>query len=117
MEGSTLLFYLGIGWLMAHELDAIDQHEWRVFPFTAPFGDKTGSRIFIAAHVPLLALILLAMPSRDFQIGFDVFLVGHAGLHFALRAHPRLEFRNWFSRVWIYGAAVVGVVHLVLLMG
>ena len=72
-----LLFLVNIALLNAHELDAIQQHEWRFFPFLRPFSDVTAYRIFVAAHVPLLVLILANLESRPFQIGLDLF--GHFG--------------------------------------
>lgn len=111
----SLLFLVNIALLNAHELDAIQQHEWRFFPFLRPFSDATAYRIFVAAHVPLLVLILANLESRPFQIGLDVFLIVHAGLHYALRNHPLITFNNPFSRLWIYGAALVSALHLLLL--
>mgnify|MGYP000243178483 CR=1 FL=1 len=112
---TTLVFYINLGFLLAHELDAILQHEWRFFPFLAPFDDVTAYRLFTAAHVPLFALILWNLFVRNFQIGLDVFLIFHAGLHFVLRNHPKITFNNPFSRVWIFGAALLSGIHLGLL--
>jgi hypothetical protein len=111
-----LLFLVNIAWIFAHELDAIQQHEWRFFPFLRPFSDVTAYRIFVALHIPLLAWIIWASPYRDFQIGFDLFLIVHAGLHWALRNHPLIEFRNAFSRLLIFGVVPLAVLHLALIL-
>jgi hypothetical protein len=111
-----LLFYLGIGWLATHELDAIKHHEWRIFFFLKPFDDQTAYRIFVALYIPLFAAILYAAPSRPFQIAFDLFLMVHVGLHIAFRNLPSYEFDNGFSNFLILGAGVVGALHLGLLL-
>jgi hypothetical protein len=100
---------------MGHELDAIQQEEWRFFFAALPVSDQTAYRLFTALHVPLLVFILWQMPSVRFQIGFDLFTIIHAGLHWGLRHHPQIRFNNWFSRLWIFGAAVLGAIHLLLL--
>ncbi len=61
-----LTFYLGLSLLLTHELDAIKQHEWRVFPGLTNFKDNFSYHIFVALHIPLFILILwyLCHPSE-----------------------------------------------------
>lgn len=114
----TFLFYINVAVLaMGHELDAIYQREWRFFFGATPLNDETAYRLFTALHVPLLVLILWNLHSFWFQVGFDLFLLIHAGLHWMLRNHPLINFNNWFSRCWIFGGAILGMVHLLLLLG
>lgn len=113
--GANALFTCVVVCLMVHELDAIHRHEWRFFVFLRPFSDPTAYHIFTAAHAPLLVLVLWNLHSPAFQVGLDVFALVHAGLHWTLRHHPRLEFRTWFSWLWIAGAALLGLLHLILL--
>ncbi len=108
------LFYLGVAGIFAHELDAIQQHEWRFF--FPHFTDQTGYRLFTALHVPLFGFVLWGLPFREFQIGMDVFLMVHVGLHWLLRNHPKIEFRNPFSRLLIGGTGFIGLAHLGLLL-
>jgi hypothetical protein len=108
---ADLIYVLALCFLVAHELDAIDQHEWRFF--FRFLDDRAGYRLFTTLHVPLLAIILWNIQSRPFQIGMDVFLIVHLGLHILLRNHRLIEFKSWYSWVWIVGAAVLGAVHLV----
>ncbi|MCE7948466.1 MAG: hypothetical protein DYG88_13665 [Chloroflexi bacterium CFX4] len=115
MDAANLLFLINVAWLTAHELDAIQQHEWRFFPFLASFGDVTAYRIFTFLHVPLLVLIMINWQAREFQIGFNLFLLIHAALHWLLRNHPKLTFNNWFSALLIYGAVPLAVLHLFLI--
>lgn len=112
---SDFVFLIVVGWLFVHELDAIQQREWHFFFRWSGISDTQAYRLFVIAHVPLVALILWQMPSRTFQVGFDVFCIVHAALHFALRNHAHLDFNNVFSAVWIYGAVPLAVLHLFLI--
>ncbi|MFN8530682.1 MAG: DUF6713 family protein [Anaerolineae bacterium] len=100
------VFLLAIAVLIVHELDAIQEREWQFFFHPHYFAEAAARRLFIAAHVPLIVLILANLSSRGFQIGMDVFLIVHLGLHWFLRSHPLIQFKSWFSWVWIVGAAV-----------
>jgi hypothetical protein len=111
-----LLYFVNVALVIAgHELDAIQQQEWRFF-FPAPlFSDQSAYRLFTALHIPLVVLSLWNLHSTRFQIGFDLFTIIHAGLHWVLRNHPKIHFNHWFSRLWIFGAALLGALHLLLL--
>ncbi|MFZ4829117.1 MAG: DUF6713 family protein [Phototrophicaceae bacterium] len=109
------VFLMGLVCLVLHELDAIQQKEWRFF-FRSFLADQTSYRLFVFLHFPLLLWILWALDSTQFQIGMSLFLVIHAGLHWVLRNHPLIQFENSFSRVWIYGGATFGLIHLILLL-
>jgi hypothetical protein len=110
-----ILFFVNVAWMTTHELDAIKQHEWRIFPLTSVLPEQTGYLIFTALHVPLFTWILWAAEATRFQIGFDVFMILHAGLHWLFRQHPQYEFDNWFSQIIIWGGIPLGVLHLMLL--
>ena len=112
-----LLFVINLSFLvMAHELDAIHQQEWRFFFASVPLDDKAAYRLFTALHVPLFVFIVWNLQSFWFQLGFDIFLIIHAGLHWILRNHPKINFNNWFSRLWIFGGALLGAIHIALLL-
>ena len=113
---ASLLFILNVTFITIHELDAIYQHEWRVFFGFTTLSDEAAYRLFTALHVPLLMFILWNLQIRPFQIGLDIFLIIHAGLHWFLRNHPLVTFNNWFSRIWIFGGALLGAIHLLLLL-
>ncbi|MEO0564916.1 MAG: DUF6713 family protein [Chloroflexota bacterium] len=114
------LFFLNIALIFAHELDAIYRHEWRFFQallgLSERMSDEAFYRVFTALHIPLLVVILWAAPSRAFQIGFDIFLMIHLGLHIGLRRHPLIDFNNPFSFALIGAAALGGALHLLLLL-
>jgi hypothetical protein len=112
---ANIVFLINVAWLMTHELDAIQQHEWRVFPFLTPFSDIAAYQIFTVLHIPLFTFIMWNLQSPWFWIVFDLFLIVHAGLHWLLRNHPKLEFKNRLSNLLIFGAAPLGLLHLILL--
>ncbi|MEL7313293.1 MAG: DUF6713 family protein, partial [Pseudomonadota bacterium] len=59
------LFYLGLGLLFSHELDAMPNHEWRVLPVLSQLEDSVGQTAFVVAHVPLFALIIALIASLN----------------------------------------------------
>lgn len=114
---AQLIFWLGVALICTHELDAIQHHEWRLFAFLRPFGDEIAYRIFTLAHVPLFLWFfwMAPHPARWFEIGIDLFLIIHVGLHFFFRRHPLYEFKGWLSHGLIAGAGLAGLVHLLLI--
>jgi hypothetical protein len=115
-SASQILFLTVVALLFVHELDAIRQREWRFF--FAPFGvgDETGYRIFTALHAPLFVAVLWYAETPAFQVGIDAFAVVHGLLHVGLRNHRAISFDSWFSRGWIVGAALLGALHLLLVL-
>ncbi|WP_380676436.1 DUF6713 family protein [Salinigranum sp. GCM10025319] len=111
---SPTLFALVVAFLAVHELDAIRNHEWRVFFAPLPVDDETGYRAFTALHVPLFVAVVAFYPVPTFRTGLAVFAVAHGGIHLVLRNHPRVEFAGWFSGLWIYGASAIGVLSLLV---
>lgn len=114
-SATDLLFLLGVAFILNHELDAIQQHEWRFFFARTPLSDATAYRLFTALHIPLFVFILWNLEASWFQVSFDIVLVAHACVHWLGRNHPLINFNGWFSRLWIYGGAVISIVHLVVL--
>lgn len=112
---TDLTFLIALAFFLNHELDAIQNHEWRFFFAFTPLNDQQAYRWFTALHIPLWLLILWNIGVPGVQIALDVVLILHAGVHLLLRNHPKLSFNNWFSRVWIFGGALFGLLHLILL--
>jgi phosphotransferase system glucose/maltose/N-acetylglucosamine-specific IIC component len=113
-------FYLGMGALFSHELDAIPNHEWRGLPLLATLPDDTAMWLFIAAHVPLFAILVALVASRDERIrglsrlGIGAFLVVHGLLHALSASEPTYEFSSRLSRLLIFGGAALGALYLAL---
>jgi hypothetical protein len=113
---SAALFLAVVSFLLVHELDAIRQREWRFFFAPVTVRDKTAYQLFTALHAPLFVVILVFVESSVFQLAIDSFAIVHGLLHFGFRDHPLIEFDSWFSRVWIFGGSLLGVLHLVLVL-
>ncbi|WP_028315691.1 DUF6713 family protein [Desulfatibacillum aliphaticivorans] len=118
---AEILFYCGLSLLFVHELDAIHRHEWRMFPGLSRLREEVAYPAFALAHIPLflLLLILAGHPSDTVQFWFqavvDGFLVVHLGLHLLLKGHDKNEFANSVSRIIMGAAALIGLIHLIII--
>ncbi|MFM7403058.1 MAG: DUF6713 family protein [Erythrobacter sp.] len=106
------IYALMLSFLFAHEIEAAFRHEWRVLPITSFLPDELGREIFIWAHVPLFAGILLATNNERVRVALSVFCVIHVGLHWLFRNHPAYEFNNASSWALICGAGLSGLAYL-----
>ena len=108
-------FYAGLTFLILHEMDAVRCREWRIFPGLSALPDRLGFQLFMLAHIPLLVLLLRALPAVGaprLVFWLDVFFIVHVGLHLLFLRHPRNEFRDLLSWSLIIGAGVFGVLDL-----
>jgi hypothetical protein len=105
---TNFIFYLGISFILLHEMDAIRCHEWRIFPGLSLLNDKLGFLAFMLAHIPLFVFMLSFFGNETFRRGFDVFLIIHVGLHLLFLKHPKNEFKDWISWTIISGAGICG---------
>ncbi len=113
------LFYLGLGTLFTHELDAIANHEWRIMPILRALPEQTGMSTFVLLHIPLFAVLVALVASNDerlrrlSRLGVSVFLLIHAGLHVWYANEADYEFASTLSNALIFGGALFGGLHLV----
>lgn len=104
--------------LFTHELDAMTQSERRLLYVLRGFGDEQGRWWFVAIPIPLFwALIAITHHANDqvqrvCRIGFAVFCIIHALLHWRLAGDPLSTFNSPLSWSLILGAAVLGAAHL-----
>lgn len=112
------LFLLMITFFLCHELDAIRHHEWRLFAFLNRLDDDAAYAVFALLHIPLFGLFLwfVANPATWFYVAADSFSIIHLGLHWWFRSHSRYEFQGFVSNLFIVGTAVLGALHLILLL-
>ncbi len=116
-----LAFYLALSTLLAHELDAVHKREWRLLFVLRKMPDEPARRAFVLVHVPAVAVLLWLAAYPDAAVrfwtraGLDAFMVVHAGLHWRLSGHPKYEFGTAHSRLLIYGAAALALLHLAVL--
>lgn len=115
-----LIFYLGLGFLLTHELDAMVHAEWRLLYILRDMPEHQAQRYFLWLHVPLIASIVwLTHLSRDFLQGlfrymFSIFLVIHAILHWRLSLSQGYPFTGLDSQFLIYGAGFFGALGMIL---
>jgi hypothetical protein len=114
------LFYLGLGTLFTHELDAIANHEWRIMPILRSLPEQAGLNTFVLLHIPLFAVLIALVASNDerlrrlSRLGVSAFLLIHAGLHVWFANEAGYEFASAMSNALIYGGALVGGLYLVI---
>ena len=113
-------FYLGMGSLFTHELDAVPNHEWRAMPLLQALPDEVGMVVFIAAHVPLFALLIALVASsnvrvrRSSRLVVGIFLLVHGLLHALSMGGAAYEFSSTLSSLLIFGGSAFGALYLVL---
>ncbi|MEL6672235.1 MAG: DUF6713 family protein [Bacteroidota bacterium] len=111
-------FYFGLSCILIHEMDAIRCKEWQIFPGLALLEDRLGFQLFMLAHIPLYLIILLALadPGRQngWVFGLNIFFLVHLGLHLLFLKHPKNQFKDVISWIFIGGAAVGGGLDLIL---
>lgn len=114
------IYYLAISLLIAHELDAVTHSEWRLFFVLRDLHEATAVRSFALVHVPLVFATLWSSHHSNASVrdrtklGVSIFLVVHAGLHFALSGTPQYDFDGLLSRGLILGSALFGALYVVL---
>lgn len=113
----SLFFFVALAFMLTHEMDAVKQREWRIFPLTSRLDDRWGYRVFTAVHVPLYLLLFWALFTPDglnqpLMRGLDFFFVVHLGLHLLFLRHPKNEFKSTLSWILIVGAALAAVLDL-----
>ncbi|PSN16865.1 hypothetical protein C7293_00355 [filamentous cyanobacterium CCT1] len=114
----NLLFYLGFATLMAHELDAMTQAEWRLLFVLRRLPDATAEVAFVLVHIPLVAGLLWLTNSdtpeikRWSRLAIAAFLAIHAALHKRLDHHPLYSFDSALSMGLIYGGGLLGLLYL-----
>jgi hypothetical protein len=113
---AQLIFFINLAWIMTHELDAIQHHEWRILPLTSWMSEVWGYRVFIVAHIPLFVMLMVFSTDHQFQIILDIFLIIHVGLHWFFRNHPENTFDNRLSQGLIIGGAPLGILHMSLIL-
>jgi hypothetical protein len=111
------IFYTGLGLLFTHELDAVPNREWRVFPFTSALTDDMGQFAFILAHVPLLAVLMALISSLNRTVRSKsrfylcVFMAFHGLLHALFTNQESYEFDSVLSNILIFGSALCGATY------
>lgn len=115
---ASVAFHLMLAFMIAHELDAVRRHEWRLLPLMRRLPEDWARTLFVWAHVPLALIIfqlVLAGKSATGSILLSAFAIVHVGLHWVFRNDPANEFTGPTSIAFIVLAGVFGAMHLVFL--
>ena len=113
-----IFFYVGLSFILTHEMDAIKCQEWTIIPLISRLNEKTGYFVFTAIHFPLYFLLFWWLCGKNgldsnVIIGLDIFLIIHVFLHVFFLKHPKNKFKSVFSWIIILGAGVAGVIDLI----
>lgn len=117
-----LLFILLISLLLIHEMDAIRAKEWKLFAVLKHMKDETAYIVFTLAHLPLYIAVIWIMTQGSPPLNailcyaVDLFLIGHAIVHWAFKNKPANGFTSVFSRLIIYSMGALAVLHMGLLL-
>jgi hypothetical protein len=107
-----IYFYLALSFILLHEMDAMRQQEWLIFPGLSYLDEKTGYVVFTILHLPLYFFLLVGLqnPESNAQLikGLDIFFMIHVGLHLLFLKHPKNPFKSVFSWSIIILAGVFG---------
>jgi hypothetical protein len=109
-----LFFYIALAFILVHEMDAMTQKEWLMFPLTFFLKDEVGKVVFVLAHIPLFACLFWALrtPNEALMRGLDIFFIVHVGLHVLFLWHSQNRFTSVLSWLIIVGAGFFGVLDL-----
>jgi len=114
----NVYFYLGIGILFTHELDAMSNFEWKMIPLLRSLPEMAGMNVFLLLHVPLFAILIGLIASKNerlrrlSRIIVSIFLLIHAGLHILFSSDVNYTFTSTISNALIYGGALFGGLYL-----
>lgn len=113
-----LFFYIGLAFIIMHEMDAVRCKEWRIFPGLYLLNDILGYKIFMLVHVPLFFFLFYFLNrnelNKELIYGLDIFFIIHFALHLLFLRHRKNEFKDWISWSIISCAALSGLVDLLL---
>ena len=117
MQMEHLFFYIALGFIFTHEMDAVRCKEWQIFPGLSLLKNEMGYRVFTLLHVPLYFFLLWELfnpPINESLIWWlDLFFIIHIGLHLLLLRHPKNLFTSLTSWTIITGAGLFGLLDLI----
>jgi hypothetical protein len=118
-----ILFVVIISLLLLHEMDAIRAREWKMFIVLKDMSEETAYKVFLFIHFPLYIAAFYVLCNESMQSGYilkvsiDIFLIGHAILHYGFRNHNSNGFSAYYSKAIIYSLFALALAHLCILLG
>lgn len=114
---SNTFFYIGLTFMIIHEMDAVRCREWRIFPGLSSLNEPLAFRIFIFAHIPIFFFLFwelfIKADSSMLIFWLNIFFAIHVFLHMAFLKHKNNEFKDWISWTFIIGAGVFSMLDLI----
>ena len=114
-------FYIGLSFLLTHEMDAVRLKEWKIFPILSGLKEQTGYLIFTSIHIVLFILIFWGLNGnnqdeirRNLIFGLNIFFIIHILLHLMFLRHRNNHFKSIFSWSLIVGAGIFGTLDLII---
>ncbi|MEM9034268.1 MAG: DUF6713 family protein [Actinomycetota bacterium] len=115
------MFALSFSLLICHELDAMIRREWELLPGLSGLSEDVAADVFTLLHIPLFAVPLWLLTSgsaaarRRTIVVVEALAVAHALAHALLRGAEAYRFEPPVETVTVFGAALVGALHLVVM--
>ena len=114
---ANIFLFLGLTFIVIHEMDAVRCKEWRMIAGLNLIGNRQGMILFLLAHIPIYTFIFywfenLLANQNNFRTGFNLFLMIHLVLHILFLKHKNNEFKDWVSWTIIVAAALFGLLDL-----
>ena len=115
---SNLVLVMALTLFIVHEIDAMTHHEWRLLPMLGGLNDDVARQVFVLLHIPIFfgliwSLFLTSWRQWAARI-FCVLLVIHGCAHFMLSGHEFYSFIPPIETITVYGAALSGIIYLVV---
>jgi hypothetical protein len=111
-------FFVGLSFILTHEMDALRCQEWTLFPLVSRLKVKTGYFIFTGIHIPLYFLLFWGLYDKNGLNlcairGLDIFFIIHVFLHILFLKHPKNQFKSAISWMIILGSGISGAIDLI----
>jgi len=116
-----ILTAINLAFIIMHELDAFRKGEWRMFTFLARFGEKLQYNLFLWAHFPLLLFVfyyfwtVINCNLPVLWIAWNGLMVVHLFIHLVALDWKSNVF-DVRSFIWIGGAALTGIINILLII-
>ncbi len=112
-------FFVGLSFILVHEMDAIRCQEWTIFPLLSKLNEKMGYFVFTSIHIPLYLLLFWGLCGQNglnpnLIIGLDIFFIIHVFLHVLFLKHQKNQFTSMFSWIIILGAGIAGLIDIIV---
>lgn len=114
----NLSLILAVSLLAVHEMDAMTHAEWRLLPILSGMEETAARDTFVLLHIPLYVGLFWALFFASWRLLagriFAGAAIAHASAHFLLSGHDLYTFAPPIETLTVYGAALAGLVFLVL---